>query len=91
MDRRWGRYSLTRLPPTVTVRASLIPHYVKTYQDSCKYVFTYHRELDGILILQITMWIERLSLSVINRQEKLATRICVFLKITKTFVCLFIS
>ena len=52
---------------------------------------TYHRVSDGLLSLWVTMWIERLIISVIYRQEKLATQLCVFLKSTKTFVCLLIS
>ena len=74
-----------------TERTNLIRHDVKTYRDSRKYVMTYHRVSEGLPSLWITMWIEQLSLSVIDRREKLATRLCVFLKSTKTFVCLFIS
>ena len=66
----------------------MIRNYVKTYQYFCNYVITYHRVLDGLLSLQVTMWVEQLILSVINRQERLATRLCVFCK-TKN-ICLFI-
>ena len=70
------------------MRTNLTSHDVKTYRYSCKYVITYHRVSDGLLSLRVTMWIEGLSLSVINRREKLATRLCVFCK-TKN-ICLFI-
>ena len=63
----------SKLVSESTARTNLIRHGVKTDQDSCKYVMTYHRVLDGILSLWVTMWIERLSLLVINCREKLAT------------------
>ena len=77
-------------PDHPTARTNLIRHDVKTYQDYRKYVMTYHQVLDRILSLRVIMWMEQLSLSVIDRREKLATRLCVFLKSTKTFVCLYL-
>ena len=74
-----------------TLRTNLIRHDVNWHQDACKYLMAYHQMSDGVPVFQITMWIELLSVLVVDHQEKLSTRIFVFLKSTKTFVCLFIS
>ena len=52
---------------TYTAKKNLIRHDIRTYLDSYKYVMTYHRMSDGLPSLQVTMWIERLSLLVIHR------------------------
>ena len=65
-----------------TARTNMVRHDIQTYQDSRQFVMTNNQVSDGLLSLRFTIWMERLSLSVINCHDKLSKQLCVFLKST---------